>query len=152
MSPQEKKVYMTMFTGIFVNIIYWIYVYNNYLSISPEAMKDISLWATLILIMMPIRIVSEILVHIIFAIILKVKNDEDLPSDSMDEYERLIELKTLRINHYIFIFGFIISMFLISFDYPAYIMILAITISGFASEITGLLAKLHFYRKGVSYE
>lgn len=59
--------------------------------------------------MIPIAIVAQIIIHIIFAIINKMVTNEDMPTTD-DERDKLIELKSIRISHWIFTIGFMLAM------------------------------------------
>ena len=59
--------------------------------------------------MIPIAIVAQIIIHIIFAIINKMVTNEDMPTTD-DERDKLIELKSTRISHWIFTIGFMLAM------------------------------------------
>ena len=52
---------------------------------------------------------AQIIIHIIFAIINKMVTNEDMPTTD-DERDKLIELKSIRISHWIFTIGFMLAM------------------------------------------
>ena len=52
---------------------------------------------------------AQIIIHIIFAIINKMVTNEDMPTTD-DERDKLIELKSTRISHWIFTIGFMLAM------------------------------------------
>ena len=92
-------------------------------------------------------IISQIVIHIIFAIINKIVTNEDMSTKS-DERDKLIELKAIRISHWIFTAGFLVSMTTQVIGMPPYAMFLTLVFSGFISAFISELAKIYFYRKG----
>ena len=66
-----------------------------------------------------------------------------------NEMDKLIELKSIRIAHWTFIFGFIIAMCSLALGSTPYIMLIILFCSGLISSITSEVTKLYFYRKGI---
>lgn len=99
------------------------------------------------LVLIPVTIVSQIIIHIVFTIINKIVTNEDMPTLS-DERDKLIELKAIRISHWIFITGFLLSMVSQVIGMPPYAMFIILIASGFVSAIISEIAKIYFYRKG----
>lgn len=93
-------------------------------------------------------IVSQIIIHIIFAIINKIVTNEDISSIT-DERDKLIELKAIRISHWIFIFGFLLSMGSQAVGMQPWVMFITLIFSGFIAAIVSEIAKIYFYRKGI---
>jgi hypothetical protein len=92
--------------------------------------------------------VSQIVIHIVFHIINKIVTNEDIIT-ICDERDKLIDLKALRISHWIFTMGFLLSMIALAIGMPPYVMFLTLIASGFISGIVSEIAKIYFYRKGV---
>ncbi|MBK8808256.1 MAG: hypothetical protein IPO21_17175 [Bacteroidales bacterium] len=90
----------------------------------------------------------QIIVHIVFAIINKIVTQEDLSSIS-DERDKMIELKAVRIAHWIFIIGFMLSMGFLAMGKEIWVMLITLIASGFLASIISETAKLYFYRSGV---
>lgn len=98
--------------------------------------------------MIPIAIVAQIIIHIIFAIINKMVTNEDMPTTD-DERDKLIELKSTRISHWIFTIGFMLAMGSQAIDMKPWVMFVTLISSGFLSSMVSELARFYFYRKGV---
>lgn len=98
--------------------------------------------------MIPIAIVAQIIIHIIFAIINKMVTNEDMPTTD-DERDKLIELKSIRISHWIFTIGFMLAMGSQAIDMKPWVMFVTLISSGFLSSMVSELARFYFYRKGV---
>jgi hypothetical protein len=91
--------------------------------------------------------VAQIIIHIVFAIVNKIVTNEDMETKA-DERDKLIDLKAIRVSHWVFTFGFLISMVALVIGFPAYIMFVILISAGFISGIVNELAKLYFYRRG----
>ena len=104
MSNQEKMSILSLVNSILIPGISTLYVYNRYISVSPEIINELSFRGKAFLILIPVVIVNHIVMNILVAIINKIVTKEDLP-DKTDEMDKLIELKSIRVSHWIFISG-----------------------------------------------
>lgn len=148
MSYQEKMSILSLVNSILIPGIGTLYVYNRYISVSPEIINELSFWGNAFLILIPIVIVIQIVMHILFAIINKIVTKENL-SDITDEMDKLIELKSIRISHWIFISGFFLAMGSQSIGMKPFVMFVCLILFGFAAGIVSDVSKIYFYRKGV---
>jgi uncharacterized membrane protein len=105
MSSKEKETIVTLISAVVIMGFYSLYVYQNYLKEDWTLINDFKFWGTTFLIMIPVQIVSQIIIHIIFAIFNKIVTNEDMDTMS-DERDKLIELKSIRIAHWIFTVDF----------------------------------------------
>jgi len=147
MENKEKQILVTAISLMLIFGFYSLYVYNNYIEGNNEIINDFRFWGKTFLILIPVTIVAQIIIHIIFAIINKIVTNEDI-SDLTDERDKLIDLKAIQISHWIFTAGFLLSMVFLAIGKPPYIMFLTLIISGFLSGIISEVAKIYFYRKG----
>lgn len=148
MCQKEKMIIVSMISSILIIGFYALYVYHKYISGNPEVIHDFSFWGKAFLYFIPVAIVAQIIIHIVFAIVNKIATNEDISSIS-DEMDRLIELKSIRISHWTFIFGFILAMGSLAIGMPAYMMLLILISSGFIAGLASDISKIYFYRKGV---
>lgn len=147
-SIQEKQIIVSVISSILIIGIYSMYVYQNYISGNLEILNDFKFWGKSFLILIPVAIVVQIVIHIVFAIINKILTNEDFPTIT-DERDKLFELKAIRISHWIFIIGFIMSMGSLTLNMQPYVMFITLIFSGFFASIVGEIAKLYYYRKGI---
>jgi len=147
MSSKEKETIITLISSILILGFYSLYVYQNYLIENWELINDFKFWGTTFLIMIPVAIVAQIIIHIIFAIINKIVTNEDLDEIS-DERDKLIELKAIRISHWIFTGGFLAAMSTQAMGMEPWAMFVTLIFSGFLSAIVSESAKIYFYRRG----
>ena len=127
--------------------IYSLYVYRNYIQADLELLNDFQFWGKSFLYLIPIGIVVQIVIHIVFAIANRIITQEDMP-DFTDERDKLIELKSIRISHWIFIFGFMLAMGSLAMGMKPYVMFLTLISSGFLASLASEVAKIIYYRKG----
>ena len=74
--------------------------------------------------------------------------NEDMPTTD-DERDKLIDLKSIRISHWIFTIGFMLAMGSQAIDMKPWVMFVTLISSGFLSSMVSELARFYFYRKGV---
>ena len=148
MSYQEKKVFVSIISNILIFTLYSLYAIKNAEEGSITSASDFSFWGSFILVLLPVSIVAKVIIHIGFVIFNKIATNEDEPSFE-DEFDKIIELKADRISLYVFFLGFILSMVPLVSDLPTYLTFLLLILFGFLSDLTGRIAQLYFYKKGV---
>lgn len=148
MDSKEKQIMVTAISLMLIFAIYSIYVYNKYIADNFMILNDFKFWGRSFLILIPVTILAQINIHIVFHIINKIVTNEDLPTIS-DERDKLIDLKALRISHWIFTTGFLLSMIALAIGMPPYVMFLTLIASGYISGIVSEIAKIYFYRRGI---
>lgn len=147
MSTKEKQTIVTLISSILIIGFYSLYVYYNYLKEDWTLINDFKFWGTSFLIMIPVAIVAQIIIHIIFAIFNKIVTNEDMETMS-DERDKLIELKTIRISHWIFTAGFLAAMSTQAMGMEPWTMFVTLIASGFLGAVISESAKIYFYRRG----
>ncbi len=147
MDNKEKQILVTIITLILIFGGYAFYVYQKYIEPDFTIVNNFQFWGKAFLILIPVTIVSQIIIHIVFAIITKIVTNEDLPTKT-DERDKLIELKSIRISHWIFTAGFLLSMVTLVLNMQPYVMFITLIASGFISGIVSEIVKLYYYRKG----
>jgi hypothetical protein len=147
MGHQEKQSMVSIIGSMLVIGFYSMYVYNNYIKGDLEVLNDFQFWGKSFIYLIPIAIVVNIIIHIVFAIANRIITQEDMPSFT-DERDKLIELKSIRIAHWIFILGFMTAMGSLAFGMKPYVMFLTLISSGFLASLASEVAKIIYYRKG----
>jgi hypothetical protein len=148
MSYQEKQSILSLVNTILILSLYSGYIYSNYIAGNPGIIYDMKFLGKAFVILIPFTIVVQIVMHILFAIFNKIITHEDPPKIE-DEMDKLIELKSLRASHWVFIVGFFSAMASQAIGQPPYVMFLAFIVSGFVSGMISDIAKIWYYRKGV---
>jgi hypothetical protein len=147
MYSKEKQTLVTLISSTLVMIIYAIYVYNRQVVPDPEIINSLQFWGKSFMLFIPIAIVAMIIVHIIFTIINKIVTNEDL-DEVQDERDKLIELKTIRISHWLFTAGFLLAMGSQALGMQTWVMMATFIISGLVSSLVSEIAKFLMYRRG----
>jgi len=147
MGHHEKQSIVSIIGSVLVIGFYSLYVYRNYILADMELLNDFQFWGKSFLYLIPVAIVVQIVIHIIFAIANRIITQEEMP-DITDERDKLIELKSIRISHWIFILGFMLAMGSLAMGMKPYIMFLTLISSGFLASLASEVAKIIYYRKG----
>ena len=148
MGHQEKQSIVSIIGSLLIIGFYTLYVYKNHVAGNPEILNDFRFWGKSFLWLIPVGIVVQIVIHILFAIGNRIVTQEDIP-DITDERDKLIELKSIRISHWIFVLGFMLSMGSLAFGMEPYVMFITLLSSGFIASLASEVAKIIYYRKGV---
>ncbi len=149
MDIKEKRILVSLVGSVVVMLFYAWYIYSRYIAGNPDILNDFRFWGRSFLILIPIAIGIQILIHIIFAIIIHIlwKGEDIDPIE--DERDKLIELKAIKISHYIFIVGFMLAMGSLALGMQPWVMFVVLISSGFVASTVNELFRLYYYRKGV---
>src|SRR5574340_917702 len=134
MYHKEKQILISLITMILILGSYSLYVYHKYLAGNPDVLNDFKFWGKAYLILIPVSIAAQIIVHTIFFTVNKIVTKEDAP-DITDERDKLIELKAIGIAHWTFIAGFILSMGSLAIGMQPWVMLIMLIYSGFIAAI-----------------
>lgn len=148
MDLKEKRILVSLISSVLFMAIYCLFVYYRVMDGNPALMHDLRFIGKAFLIMIPLAIVVQIIIQIILAIVFKISGHNDIdPVD--DERDKLIELKSIKISHYIFIVGFMMAMGCLAFGLKPSVMIFVLMASGFLASVVNETLRLWYYRKGV---
>ncbi len=148
MDQKERQIIVTLISSVLVIGLYIFYVYQKQVAGNLEILNDFKFWGKSFLWLIPVSIVALIFIHIIYAIINRIVTKEDIPTVD-DERDRMIELKSIRVSHWIFTTGFICAMGVLAFGAKPAIMFIILFSSGFGASIISELIKLYYYRRGI---
>lgn len=148
MSYQEKQSIVSMVNTIIILGIYSYIIYSRYVADNPDIINDLSFWGKSFIILIPVTIVVQIVLHILFVIVNKIITNDEIP-DKTDEMDKLIELKSIRISHWVFIVGFFLAMGSLALEMELWVMFVLLISFGFLAGIVSDIAKIYYYRKGL---
>lgn len=148
MSYQEKKNIVSLISTFLIFGSYCLYVFGLQRKEHFASVNELSFWASVILILIPVSIAAKIVITIVFTIVYRTTSGEKEPS-FMDELDKLIDLKATRNAHYVFVLGFLLAMGALAAHLPPYVVFLTLLGFGFLSEMTAVVTQLYLYRKGV---
>ncbi len=162
MSYQEKKTITSMVTGVLLLVSYCIYAFGKYRQGLAD-LKDLHFWAGAMLTFIGIGIGATILIqiifHVFFAVAIAVKermSDEKKISRTVkasmveDEMDKLIELKSLRIDSAFVGFGFVAGLVSLALNHPPAVMLNILFLSGGIGSLSEGFLSLYYYRKGIT--
>jgi hypothetical protein len=151
MDIKEKRILVSLVASVLIMLFYGWYIYSRYIDGNPDILNDFKFWGRSFLVLIPVAIVVQIIIQIIFAISVYIANrGEDVDLDPIDdERDKLIELKAIKISHYIFIVGFMLAMGSLALGMQPWVMFIVLISSGFAASTVNELLRLYYYRKGV---
>ncbi len=145
---KEKQILVSLIGSILILGFYSLYVYNNYMAGNPNILNDFKFWGKAFLFLILVSIIGQIIIQILFVIINKILTNEDVPTIT-DERDKLIELKAIKISHWTFCVGLLVSMGALAMGMQPYVMFLLLIFSGFAAGIIESIAQIYFYRRGI---
>ena len=148
MDIKEKRIFISLIGSVLIMGYYAHYVYSRYIAGNPDILNDFRFWGKSFLILIPVAIVTQIVIQIIFAIYVHATSREEIDPVE-DERDTLIELKAIKISHYLFIVGFMLAMGSLALGSQPWIMFVVLISSGFIASVVNEIARLYFYRKGV---
>jgi hypothetical protein len=148
MDIKEKRILISLISSVLIMIFYALYVYNRQISGNPDILNDFRFWGKSFLIFIPVAIVAQIIIQIGFAIYISATSKEEIDPIE-DERDKLIELKAIKISHYLFIIGFMLAMGSLALGMQPWVMFVVLISSGFVASVVNEITRLYFYRKGV---
>jgi hypothetical protein len=147
MEQKERQILVSIIGSFLIVGGYSLYVYNKYIAGNPAIIDDLRFWGKAFMVLIPVGIVVQIVIHILFAIANKIATDEDIATIS-DERDRLIELKSIRISHWLFTLGFFLAMGSQALGMRPWVMFATLIGSGFFAAVVSEGAKIVLYRRG----
>lgn len=145
---KEKQIITSTISILLILVLYSWQVYQKYVAGNPELINDFKFWGKSFIIMVPIMIGALILIHIVFAIVHKIITNEDI-STVTDEMDRLIDLKALRISHWMHTLGLFLAMGSQALGMQVWVLFVILISSCFIGAIAEGAAKIYFYRRGI---
>lgn len=147
MSYQERKNIVNILSTLLISGIYFWYVFQSHPEAGMSTGELLKFWAITILVLIPVTIVAKVVILIVFSIANTIATRE--MEDKLDERDKLIELKSTRIGQGMFTAAFFLAMAALAMDMSANAMFTILICGGIVSEISGNLAQLYFYRRGI---
>jgi hypothetical protein len=166
MSYQEKRIIISIITGVFILVAYCTYVYGKHQS-GAIAADDLKFWAGAMLMFIGIGIAAVIVIQIVFHILFSVAiavqekarngmcDDKEIEKTIgaemvTDEMDKLIELKSMRIGFGVAGIGFVTALVSLILNYSPAMMLNIMFLSFSAGSLLEGFTQLYFYRKGVN--
>ena len=147
MSYQEKRSLVSLTGTIIIFAIYYTSVMKLFHKL-PEAEPNLAFWGRAVLILIPVLVVPKIVIHLLFNIINHIATKEEEPG-TMDEMDKLIDLKATRNFYHVFMMGFLAAMGLLAAGMTTATAFQTLLFSIIGAGIVMDISQLCFYRRGV---
>ena len=148
MSYQEKRRIASIISSVLVFGVYFAIVIQMHQEGRFAGANATSLLGKSILLLIVGAIITNIVVTILFNIVSAIAEGESNPSFVVDERDKLIELKGMRISEWVTGFGFALSMGLLALGQSA-LLVFNVIVCGFAlGDVVGSVAMLRIHRRG----
>jgi uncharacterized membrane protein len=165
MSIQEKRALVSVVTGLLLLIGYITYVIGKVQSGTVDS-EDLKFWANSMLLFIGIgivvNIITQIVFHILSAIMIAIKekiNNQDTSDEEVekiintemksDEMDKLIELKSMRVGFVFAGIGFVCGLIALALDYTPVVMLNMVFASFSIGSLLEGVQQFIYYRRGV---
>jgi len=147
MSSQERQALVSLLTTLLLAAVFLTYVLPKYPAGNPYSAEVFHFWGLAVVILLPVSIVANIAMSIVFSIVYSMATHEKASSFA-DERDKFIELRALRNALYVFTFGFFLAMGSLVIEMPPSVMFIVLMGSGYGAGLVGNISQLYLYRKG----
>ncbi len=148
MSYQERRSLVSLIGTLGIIVGYLLFVSRRAQADGPSASDDLQFWATAVLLLIPVYIVFQMVVIILFTIGSAIATRREEP-DLSDEFDRLVNLKSARNFYHTFMAGFVLAMLAAALGQPLAVMFSVLLLGIFAASVMSYASELYYYRRGV---
>ncbi len=148
MSYQERRSLVSLIGTLGIIVGYLLFVSGRAQAAGPSASDDLQFWATAVLLLIPVYIVFQMVVIILFTIGSAIATRREEP-DLSDEFDRLVNLKSARNFYHTFMAGFVLAMLAAALGQPLAVMFSVLLLGIFAASVMSYASELYYYRRGV---
>jgi hypothetical protein len=147
MSARERRAIVSLLTTLLLAVVFVAYVLPKYPTGDPYAPEVFHFWGVAFVVLVPVSIVANIIVTIIFSMAYAMATQQKASSFA-DERDKFIELRALRNALYAFTTGFALAMGSLAIGMPPSVMFIILLGSGYGSGLVANISQLYLYRKG----
>ena len=147
MSARERQAIVSLLATLLLVVFFVGYVLPRYPAGNPYAPEVFRFWGVAFVILVPVSIVANIAVSIVFAVVSAMATRQ-IASSFADERDKFIQLRALRNALFAFIGGFSLAMGSLAIGMPPSVMFIVLMGSGYGSGLVGNITQLYLYRKG----
>lgn len=150
MTYQQINIVVTLTSQLVVLVYYMINLLRMVQSGGLVDSRLFTIWAVVIIASIIIIIVGTILTTIMISIARAIRTGTvEEERFIVDERDKMIDLKGERVSYIVFSIGVFLSMLTFALGQSPLVMFSLLILSGILGGITGDIAKLSLYRKGV---
>lgn len=147
MSYQERENIVDIVSSMAILAVFAWYLLGR-ISGDLALWNDRVFWATMFLVLIIGSIIARIVIIIIFNIVHRIATQEAEPG-FLDERDRAIEFRAIRLAHWIFVIGVIAAIGTQAFGLPIAGLFLIVLLAGFASDLVSTVLRIILYRRGI---
>ena len=147
MTAHERQAIVSLITTLLLAAFFLWYVLPRYPAGNPYAPEVFRFWGVAFVVLVPVSIIANIAVSIVFSIGYAMATRETASSFA-DERDKFIELRALRNALYVFTAGFSLAMGSLAIGMPPSVMFIVLMGSGYGSGLVGNISQLYLYRQG----
>src|SRR5215469_18860500 len=147
MPARERQAIVSLLTTLLLVVFFVGYVLPKYPAGNPYAPEVFRFWGVAFVVLVPVSIVSNIAVSIVFSMVYSMATRQTASSFA-DERDKLIDLRALRIALFVFISGFSLAMGSLAIGMSPTVMFIILMSVGYGSGVVANIAKLYLYREG----
>ena len=148
MTYEEKNTWVSIATTLIAFGAFYLYMRGYFSDGSLSGADGLAFFGKAVLALIGLSILLTIICTILFNIIYAIATNDPKPSFVVDERDRLIELRGLKITSYLTGSGFMLAMLLLALGYGVLLVFNIIILSFAAGEVIGSIYKLAIYRRG----
>jgi len=148
MSYQEKRAIAALVSNVLTCIVYFGEVFRRFLERDAAAGSEFAFWGTAILLFIPVAVIFNIAVTMVFMIINTITQGEEEPAIT-DERDQLVGLKATRNFFSVFMGGFMLAMGALAVGNPPGTMFVILMFTLLASGAMLEVSEFIYYRRGV---
>ena len=148
MNFEVKNIYAGFASTVVIFSIYFVVVSNMYAAGRFEGPEGMALLGKAILALMAGGIVVHILMTILANIVIAILQNDPEPSFVVDERDKLIELRGLRVSYYVFGAGYVAAMIAMALGMAVFWVFNLLLVFCALSALTEAAVKLVWYRRG----
>lgn len=145
MSYEQRRNYITLVTTAVVGIPYVVYILQRFQASSFNQPELLHFWVSAILLLIPLRIVAEIIVtilaRILYAIVTNNKDDNEL----VDEMDNLVGLKSMRNGFFGFSIAILAILLVTLVTLQLEVLLFGLLVAGMVAELVEIGSKIYYY-------
>ena len=147
MSSKEKSAIISIVGTLAIIAIYCLILFQKYQELALTPANDFKFWGIIFLILIPVLVVTQTIIYIVFTIINTIATKEK-PTTFNDEMDKLIDLKSYRNNLIFLVVGVFASMSLLVFGFLPRATFISLGCTVIIAGLIGDVTKLCLYRRG----
>jgi hypothetical protein len=145
MSYEQRRNYISLITTAVVSVPFVIYILQRFQASHFTQTEALHFWISAILVLIPLRIVAEIIVTILASIAYAIATNNQPDKELVDEMDKLIGLKALRNSYYGFACGILVTLLLTIVTLQVEVLFVGLLVIGMISEMVEIASKIYYY-------